>query len=635
MRSDVYSLAVVGYELLASRLPIDVAGDTVTGALRRVCDEDPVPLGDVDRRLRGDLQTVFACALRKEPDRRYESMAAFADDLRRVLHREPIRARPATASYLCLRFVQRHAWAVTAAAALLLGLVVALVVSMRATDRVEIARKDAERREAEARRAEQLQSDMLEVLGEVFGSSDPSENPETMHQTMAARLAASMARLESRFRDSPETECAVRRLLAKTLYGRGEYAAAAAQYVRVRDLLSAADDAANVDVACMLARSLWRSTDFDGALRALDAIATRMVEAPGVVIAEVAFLRGQILDKLGRPREAVDLWKDALARCQADPDLASSPLVASLHMSLGAAALAEGRLDEADAEIAAAASLIGSASGPDAEEALTLMNTQAVLLMGKGDFERAAKMMDEIVASWSRVFGADHPQLLGILQNQAATKVRIGMTDEAVQAFERAIAFGEQIHGKESAELATPLANLGTVRWKQGKLDEAAALYERAIDLREKHQPTPDKVLSGFYYDLARIRRDQGHASKYLALFQRSVEVRIAALGPYHPLVLTRRVELADVLGQQGRRGDAIAELRAIDGKLVEVLGKGHGASIASARLLATLLLAEGKPEEVPTWTAAMRERAAGTRDAAAVAANADALEEQARSRGR
>ncbi|MFN6195485.1 MAG: serine/threonine protein kinase, partial [Planctomycetota bacterium] len=94
------------------------------------------------RALRGDLQTIVACALRKEPDRRYAGMAAFADDLRRLLARRPIEARPATALYVLTRFAQRHALVLGAALAVVLGLVVALVVSVQAMARVDAARRE-------------------------------------------------------------------------------------------------------------------------------------------------------------------------------------------------------------------------------------------------------------------------------------------------------------------------------------------------------------------------------------------------------------------------------------------------------------------------------------------------------------
>ena len=91
-RSDVYALGVILYELLAGRLPYNTAGrlHEVARTIQEVAAE---PLGTVDRRYRGDVETIAGKALKKNPDERY-SVAALGDDIRRYLANEPISARP-------------------------------------------------------------------------------------------------------------------------------------------------------------------------------------------------------------------------------------------------------------------------------------------------------------------------------------------------------------------------------------------------------------------------------------------------------------------------------------------------------------------------------------------------------------
>jgi len=84
-RSDVYSLGVLGYELLSGELPHDVAGRTLPEAVRALCGVEPMPLGRRSKALRGELQAIFAKALEKDRERRHRSAAALAEDLRRVL----------------------------------------------------------------------------------------------------------------------------------------------------------------------------------------------------------------------------------------------------------------------------------------------------------------------------------------------------------------------------------------------------------------------------------------------------------------------------------------------------------------------------------------------------------------------
>ncbi len=92
-RSDVYSLGVIFYEVLTGQLPYKIDGGSVIEVGRIVCETVPVMAGRIDRRLRGDLETILSRALAKDPDDRYQSVSALSADIRRYLAGEPIAAR--------------------------------------------------------------------------------------------------------------------------------------------------------------------------------------------------------------------------------------------------------------------------------------------------------------------------------------------------------------------------------------------------------------------------------------------------------------------------------------------------------------------------------------------------------------
>jgi eukaryotic-like serine/threonine-protein kinase len=135
--SDVYSLGVLLYELLTEKCPRRFTGLTaqdIAGAGTQV--EILLPSAAVEdkaltRQLSGDLDNILMRALDAETQRRYESAALFADDLRRYLLHEPVRARPQTWRYRALKFVRRNQARVTAAAAVFVILAGALAVSLR------------------------------------------------------------------------------------------------------------------------------------------------------------------------------------------------------------------------------------------------------------------------------------------------------------------------------------------------------------------------------------------------------------------------------------------------------------------------------------------------------------------------
>ncbi|HTL35116.1 MAG TPA: serine/threonine-protein kinase [Kofleriaceae bacterium] len=119
-RSDVYTLGVILYELLAGALPYDVRSKPLPEIARVICNDPPRSLAEHDRALKGDLDAMCMRALEKEPERRYASAAALADDIRRHLEGARVSVRtPGTVEQL-RRFVRRRpavAVAITAAIA--------------------------------------------------------------------------------------------------------------------------------------------------------------------------------------------------------------------------------------------------------------------------------------------------------------------------------------------------------------------------------------------------------------------------------------------------------------------------------------------------------------------------------------
>jgi len=112
VRSDVYSLGVVLYQLLAERLPYDVKDRMVFDAVRTIQEQSPTRLSSINSHLRGDLETIVGKALAKDRGQRYQSADELRRDLDRYLREEPIVARPATFAYLAriraLSLITRH-----------------------------------------------------------------------------------------------------------------------------------------------------------------------------------------------------------------------------------------------------------------------------------------------------------------------------------------------------------------------------------------------------------------------------------------------------------------------------------------------------------------------------------------------
>ncbi len=153
IRSDVYSLGVVLYELLCGRLPYDVSSTPLPAALRLIKSSEPTRPSTVTSVVRGDLETIVLKALSKDRDERYQSVAELAEEIRRFLRDEPIRARRPGAWKQARLFARRHRGLVSSIAAIFLVLVVAVMITSAALVRSEAARVEAEESRMEAERS--------------------------------------------------------------------------------------------------------------------------------------------------------------------------------------------------------------------------------------------------------------------------------------------------------------------------------------------------------------------------------------------------------------------------------------------------------------------------------------------------
>lgn len=107
-RSDVYAVGVILYELLAGKLPYDLASRSLPEAARIIRDEEPTRLSTIDRYFRGDVEMIVLKTLAKDRARRYQSASDLGDDIARYLSGQAISARRDSAMYVLRKQLRRY-----------------------------------------------------------------------------------------------------------------------------------------------------------------------------------------------------------------------------------------------------------------------------------------------------------------------------------------------------------------------------------------------------------------------------------------------------------------------------------------------------------------------------------------------
>ena len=249
-RTDVYSLGIILYELLAGAPPLDLRKIAFDEFLRRLREEEPPkpstkirtqdpatstevarkrqtePLA-LARQMRGDLDSIALKALEKDRSRRYGSPSDFAADIGRYLKNEAVLAVPPSVAYRARKFARRYRGGLATACAFVLVLIVAAVISIRQSIRAN--------REAAVAQAvnDFLQNDLLAQAS--AAQSGPSAKPDPGSEG-ADGLGPRGAAHQGKFDRQPEVEAAIRDTIGQTYEDLGLYPEARTQLERALDL---------------------------------------------------------------------------------------------------------------------------------------------------------------------------------------------------------------------------------------------------------------------------------------------------------------------------------------------------------------------------------------------------------------
>ncbi|MFN7920584.1 MAG: protein kinase [Bryobacteraceae bacterium] len=541
--SDVYSLGVVLFELLTGQLPYP-GGRRSTAAemMRAVCEDPAIVPHTLAKELAGDLDSIILMALRKEPARRYGSVAEFSADVERHLDGLPVKARPDTFRYRAAKFLRRNRIAAMAAAVTIASVLGFSVWALRERTVARAEQKKAER--------------VAALLVDVFNMPDPTQSKG---EKISARdiLARARERLKTQLKDEPEMHGV---LLAKL----------GGVYTNLRDYVTA--EAVLKDaVALLRAQPVVNRAELADALSDLSITAAY----------------------LGRLPESIEIGKEAYAALP--PGKPTELHIRVLHNQSGHLRLkgdrvaARKKLDEAMA-------IADRILAPGDPTRLHLMQSNATLEM---DFRKAAPLYRELIAAQRRTLADPHPEIIDALNNLGWALINAGDLDGAEASVREAIAQSQKLYGPDNESQADALRYLAQIQFARRDYAKSVESSREAVRIgRQRFPPNDTLSLGPAILGLARASCWAGGGRGGEREFEEAFRALRAAFPPGHFRIAAAEAAQAECQVLAGR----YAEAERILVTNCEIMKKARHASDRRIgecfATLARLYEATGRPNE-------------------------------------
>ncbi len=568
--ADVYALGVLLYELLVGRRPSDIsdsgAGNEEAGRQAPALRTIPKPSTQVradaardrgtgperlQRRLRGDLDTIVLKALHREPERRYGTVEAFAEDVRRFLARRPILARPDSSWYRMRKLIERNKAVATASVLLVLALVAGFAATAWQAD---VARQRALEAEQQAQHAQQAQRFLISL----FQASRPSAW-QGREVTARDLLEAGVRRLDQDLGDNPRLRAAMADSIGEALLSLEDLDRAEVllqQALSLRRELYGEDHADYAQSLLSWAHLHYKRGDWLQAERDVLAAIAVFRRDPGeheltaTALNALAALRGWS----GDPDDAVRLTREALAINRHVHGENSSQAIETQTL-LGEYLLGEYAIDEATPLIADLVSKAGTSLGEDNTRFGQAIMLQARLLAMRGEFDAADPLHRRAIAI-ARAAG-DQEFLRAAVGSHGSSLCAAADHEQGIAALTESLAILRAMRPADHPSLVTPINNLANCLASAGRPQQAEALFEEVLALWQRHSPQHHNAWLA-QLNLAMARVFQGR------------------LDAAQPLIESAVAGLRDFFGedsfQVAQAEQALATVKFIKGELDEAL---------------------------------------------------------------
>jgi len=434
VRSDVYSLGVILYELLTDQLPYELSHTNEKEIARVICKEWPNKPSSVRLSLRSDLEAIMLKALHKEPPARYQNVLALVTDLRNYSEKRPVSARAPGALYefskLTARYKSRFLSVVVMSAALVLFAI-----------HIHVTTRQADKR---------------------------------LLQEQEARASARISQLESMQQVAMQRQGVVDQAAVKDTEGQQKQS-----QIRIDQLLAELADARN------------DASRLEGRVKAAG-METQNAKEVGTFL--VSLLQGADEAARGGSGLSVEQILDRGSKQIASRFDGKPEAMAALLSGFGLAYKNLGKHEKAAILLQGAAEVQDQTGRPIDEASLKVMNNLASSLFSDRRFEEAEPVCRNVVDHAAELYGEDNARTLSAMNNLAMTLYALKKLPEAEAILRRTVEGRRHVLGNNDRRTAMSIYNLGLILVDEGKDEDAEAPLREALTILGDQLPEDDWI---------------------------------------------------------------------------------------------------------------------------------------------
>lgn len=568
--TDIYSLGVVLYELLAERLPHDFTGKTSAEIERLITEELPErpsvaaradtasPEGGARARaLRGtawaDLDVLCLTAMHKDPLRRYRTVDALIRDIDHYLAGEPLEARPDTVSYRMGKYVRRNRGPVFVTGMVAAG-VIALVVFY--TVRLTSARNAAV---AEAARTQRIQRFTMSLFEGGDREVGPADSLRVV--TLIDRGVQEARTLDQ----EPAVQAELYQTLGSIYQKLGNFTRADTLLQQALDHRRALFPAGSPEVgSSLVALGLLRVEqaryeDAEKLVRQGLEDSQRELPREHPLVAQATFALGQVLQARGSYDEAIRVGEEAVRLYTVPGDSVTPELAASLGELAGDHFYA-GHYEISDSLNRRALAMYRRLYGERHPQVAAVLINLGASQFDRGNYAEAERYDREGLEGYRSFYGPDHHETAYAMTMLARALVFQEKFAEATELLRKSLTVREQVFGPDNPVVASTLNELGNIAYQQNRLDEAEAAWSRMAEIYKKAYHNKHYLIGIALSNLASVYVKREQYPRAEALYRDVLAHYDGLLAPDHVNVGITRIKLGRALLRQRRYADAAAE---------------------------------------------------------------------------